>query len=344
MLIFRGVCCVFLCTRFLPALRTMIWAPVKADIELVFGTAAVGSILDMDNEIYDCKDTTTHRISITRASNIITIADRVIMVMAPRFIDITIDVYYLYRQSPLLAVATATHLLFYLCVFQGLQRKDSNVWQLETEVSLSLPTSLIYEMGLHRGKISKAQVNLMTMNWDLVSLRRAIVLMGKTHQERLSHVKVLYDSNREEVAKNATATWFCFEQLNSSVLSFVDAYVIGSKKRTKLNDKDLVDLVLGEGKITLNNVTFHHKDPKTLVFKNLSFTIPGGTRVAIVGESGVDRFRIGSRFFPKRSIAENIGYRLSDLANEVVNKAWSTRFSTGEIQRLEGFSQCRVSY
>lgn len=109
--------------------------------------------------------------------------------------------------------------------------------------------------------------------------------------------------------------------------SLIDMDALFSLQNVQLGVKDkehALPLQISRGEIRFENVTFGYRPDRT-IFKNLSFTIPAGKKVAIVGPSGCGKstiFRLLFRFYDPASGKVTIdGQDLKDVQMQSLREA-----------------------
>lgn len=78
-----------------------------------------------------------------------------------------------------------------------------------------------------------------------------------------------------------------FSYIQRTLIQMEDMLNVLDEKPEVVDAPDATDLKLLHGTIKFSNVTFAYKSDNRDILKNISFTVPNGKTVAIVGPTGI---------------------------------------------------------
>ncbi len=89
---------------------------------------------------------------------------------------------------------------------------------------------------------------------------------------------------------------FVYREIKQALVDMEKMFMLIAKNPEIKDSADAEDLKVANGTIEFDNVCFHYNDDRNIL-KNLSFTVKGGTKTAIVGSSGAGKSTISRILF-----------------------------------------------
>lgn len=298
-------------------LRRWLWMPIEQYSHDAMSRASMAHIMSLSSDFHEGKSTSDCMQAFHGGRSIFSLVEQVLFKVIPMFIDLTVAFWYLSLVfGPFMGLVMITFVATYLYVttkmynLKAAEKRREYIahWRKEWEVGHASisgwnTASLFNMIPYEKQRYGKAIKNTLGTKFDfemtisfITAVQAFVMMVGKVAALCLGVWRI---SNGYNDIGEFTTLIVYWGQLESPVVFFAGTYkqisssLIDAERLLQLfmTKPTIVDsptakpLQLDKGIVTFEDVSFAYDERKPTL-KNVTFTVPAGKTVALVGETG----------------------------------------------------------